>query len=162
VLSLLLVTTVFAKARSIIVVLPMIERPTTERGRGSQLTSIVWSMQDVMTVRKNLGARVRALREKRKWSQEDLAHESGLARSFTGAIERGEKDLRLTTLVKLANTFDITVAQLFKQSVWSQSQQQLPSAVIERVILFSPTMQTQLSRLRHPAYAATRVNTHPE
>jgi transcriptional regulator with XRE-family HTH domain len=57
---------------------------------------------------------VRALREKRKWSQEDLAHEGGLARSFTGAIERGEKDLRLTTLVKLANTFNITVAQLFK------------------------------------------------
>ena len=92
----------------------MIESPTTERGRGSQLTSIVWSMQDVMTVRKSLGARVRALREKRKWSQEDFAHEGGLARSFAGAIERGEKDLRLTTLVKLANTFDITVAQLFK------------------------------------------------
>jgi transcriptional regulator with XRE-family HTH domain len=71
-------------------------------------------MQDTMTVRKNLGLRVRALREKRNWSQEDLAHESGLARSFTGAIERGEKDLRLSTLVKLANTFKISVAQLFK------------------------------------------------
>ena len=67
-----------------------------------------------MTVRKNLGLRVRALRKKRNWSQEDLAHESGLARSFTGAIERGEKDLRLSTLVKLANTFKINVAQLFK------------------------------------------------
>jgi transcriptional regulator with XRE-family HTH domain len=71
-------------------------------------------MQDVMTVRRQLGARVRTLREKRRWSQEDLAHESGLARSFTGAIERGEKDLRLTTLVKLANTFKISVAQLFR------------------------------------------------
>jgi len=71
-------------------------------------------MQDVMTVRKNLGLRVRSLRERRNWSQEDLAHESGLARSFTGAIERGEKDLRLSTLTKLANTFKISVAQLFK------------------------------------------------
>jgi transcriptional regulator with XRE-family HTH domain len=71
-------------------------------------------MQDVITVRRHLGARVRALREKKKWSQEDLAHESGLARSFAGAIERGEKDLRLTTLVKLANTFHISIAQLFK------------------------------------------------
>jgi transcriptional regulator with XRE-family HTH domain len=71
-------------------------------------------MQETMTVRKNLGLRVRALREKRDWSQEELAHESGLARSFTGAIERGEKDLRLSTLVKLANTFKISVAQLFK------------------------------------------------
>ena len=71
-------------------------------------------MQDTLAVRKNLGRRVRALRLRRKWSQEDLAHESGLARSFTGAIERGEKDLRLTTLVKLANTFDIPVGKLFR------------------------------------------------
>jgi transcriptional regulator with XRE-family HTH domain len=71
-------------------------------------------MQDATIVRKQLGKRVRALREKKKWSQEDLAHQSGLARSFTGAIERGEKDLRLTTLVKLANTFRIPVSQLFK------------------------------------------------
>lgn len=71
-------------------------------------------MQDPVSVRKNLGRRVRALRLKKKWSQEDLSHESGLARSFTGAIERGEKDLRLTTLVKLANTFRIPINQLFK------------------------------------------------
>ena len=58
--------------------------------------------------------RVRELREKRKWSQEDLAHESGLARSFTGAIERGEKDLRMSTLIKLANTFNISLAQLLR------------------------------------------------
>jgi transcriptional regulator with XRE-family HTH domain len=72
-------------------------------------------MQDAMTARKDLGLRVRELREKRKWSQEDLAHESGLARSFTGAIERGEKDLRLSTLVKLATTFNVSLAQLFKR-----------------------------------------------
>jgi transcriptional regulator with XRE-family HTH domain len=71
-------------------------------------------MQDAIIVRKQLGKCVRALREKKKWSQEELAHHSGLARSFTGAIERGEKDLRLTTLVKLANTFRIPVGQLFK------------------------------------------------
>jgi transcriptional regulator with XRE-family HTH domain len=72
-------------------------------------------MQDAMTARKDLGLRVRELREKRKWSQEDLAHESGLARSFAGAIERGEKDLRLSTLVKLANSFNVSLAQLLKR-----------------------------------------------
>jgi transcriptional regulator with XRE-family HTH domain len=71
-------------------------------------------MQDANAVRKQLGKRVRVLRGKRKWSQEELAHQSGLARSFTGAIERGEKDLRITTLVKLANAFRISVSQLFK------------------------------------------------
>jgi XRE family transcriptional regulator, regulator of sulfur utilization len=71
-------------------------------------------MQDPIVVRKQLGKRVRVLRVRRKWSQEDLAHESGLARSFTGAIERGEKDLRLTTLVKLSNTFNVRLDQLFR------------------------------------------------
>jgi len=71
-------------------------------------------MEDATSVRKNLGKRVRSLREKRKWSQEELAHQSGLARSFTGAIERGEKDLRITTLVKLANTFRISVVHLLR------------------------------------------------
>ena len=71
-------------------------------------------MQDAIRVRKHLGRRVRALRQKLKWSQEELAHQSGLARSFTGAIERGEKDLRITTLVKLSNTLKISISQLFK------------------------------------------------
>ncbi|MGO8983944.1 MAG: helix-turn-helix domain-containing protein [Terriglobales bacterium] len=69
-------------------------------------------MQDPLNVRKSLGKRIRSLREKRKWSQEELAHQSSLARSFTGAIERGEKDLRLTTLTKLANTFQIPIWRL--------------------------------------------------
>jgi transcriptional regulator with XRE-family HTH domain len=84
------------------------------RCRRRNNTRIVRWMEDATLVRKNLGKRVRSLREKRKWSQEELAHQSGLARSFTGAIERGEKDLRLTTLVKLANTFKISLAQLFR------------------------------------------------
>lgn len=71
-------------------------------------------MQDSIAVRKELGEHIRALRQKKEWSQEDLAHESGLARSFTGAIERGEKDLRISTLVKLANTFGIPISQLFE------------------------------------------------
>jgi transcriptional regulator with XRE-family HTH domain len=71
-------------------------------------------MRDSTSVRKDLGRRVRGLREKRGWSQEELAHQSGLARSFAGAIERGEKDLRITTLVKLADTFRIPISLLFK------------------------------------------------
>ncbi len=85
-------------------------RAWTDRASSDQCRS----MQDGVAIRKRLGVRVRALRKKRNWSQEDLSHESGLARSFTGAIERGEKDLRLTTLVKLANTFGIPISQLFK------------------------------------------------
>ena len=61
-----------------------------------------------------LGERVRRLREERGWSQESFAHEGGLGRSFAGAIERGEKDVRLSTLAKLARTLGVSLAQLLK------------------------------------------------
>jgi transcriptional regulator with XRE-family HTH domain len=61
-----------------------------------------------------LGNRVRQLRERRGWSQEGFAHEGSLGRSFAGAIERGEKDVRLTTLLKLAKALGISVSQLLK------------------------------------------------
>ncbi len=71
-------------------------------------------MQDSVAVRKNLGKRVRALRKKRGLSQEDFAHASSLGRSFAGSIERGERDIRITTLCKLADFFKISIAELFK------------------------------------------------
>lgn len=55
---------------------------------------------------------MRFLRHRQGWSQERLAHESGLGRSFTGAIERGEKDLRIRTLCKLTLVFKITFSEL--------------------------------------------------
>ncbi len=61
-----------------------------------------------------LGERVRRLREERGWSQEGFAHEGGLGRSFAGAIERGEKDVRLSTLIKLAKALGVSLSQLLK------------------------------------------------
>ena len=61
-----------------------------------------------------LGERVRRLREARGWSQEGFAHEGGLGRSFAGAIERGEKDVRLSTLLKIARTLGVSLSQLLK------------------------------------------------
>jgi len=61
-----------------------------------------------------LGERVRQLREARGWSQEGFAHEGGLGRSFAGAIERGDKDIRLSTLIKLARALGVSLSQLLK------------------------------------------------
>jgi transcriptional regulator with XRE-family HTH domain len=63
---------------------------------------------------RKFGQRVRQLREKRGWSQEGFAHEGGLGRSFSGAIERGEKDVRLSTLIKIAKALAMSVAELLR------------------------------------------------
>jgi transcriptional regulator with XRE-family HTH domain len=48
------------------------------------------------------GKRVRAAREARGWTQEDLAYEAGLDRTYIGGIERGERNLALLSLNKVA------------------------------------------------------------
>ncbi len=70
-------------------------------------------MHDPIQIRKTLGELVRTLREQRGWSQEELANATGFGRSFTSSIERGTKDVRISTLVKLANIFEIHLWQLF-------------------------------------------------
>lgn len=71
-------------------------------------------MHDPIQIRKKLGQLIRRLREQRGWSQEELANATGFGRSFTSAIERGTKDIRISTLVRLANIFDLHLRQLFQ------------------------------------------------
>ena len=58
------------------------------------------------------GANVRAARLARGWTQEDLAHKTGLASVQVSRIERGKREVRLSTLVRLVRALDISPAEL--------------------------------------------------
>jgi transcriptional regulator with XRE-family HTH domain len=58
------------------------------------------------------GANVRAARQARGWTQEDLAHRSGLATVQVSRIERGKREVRLTTLVRLMQALDMPPTEL--------------------------------------------------
>jgi len=58
------------------------------------------------------GKRIKDLRKINKMSQEKLAEKADLSRNFVGALERGEKEPKLTTLVKIAEAFNISLAEL--------------------------------------------------
>jgi transcriptional regulator with XRE-family HTH domain len=62
------------------------------------------------------GERVRALRAERGWSQEELADICSLHRTYIGGIERGEKNLSLKNIRKLADSLDITLSKLFEEA----------------------------------------------
>lgn len=59
-----------------------------------------------------LGKRIRARRQGMRLSQEGLAHEAGLDRSYVGRIERGEHNLTFVSLVRLARAMGCDVATL--------------------------------------------------
>lgn len=62
-----------------------------------------------------LGARIRELRAKRGWSQEGFADRCGLDRTYIGGIERGERNLAVLNLLKVARTLGVGVGTLFEK-----------------------------------------------
>ena len=60
-----------------------------------------------------LGQKIRIERMKRKMSQEKLAELAELNRNFIGMVERGETNITVRNLEKIANTFELDIKELF-------------------------------------------------
>ena len=61
-----------------------------------------------------LGRRIRAARTALGYSQEDLAYESDIDRSYIGGVERGERNITFNVLCKIAAALRCDVAVLIK------------------------------------------------
>ncbi|OGP87448.1 MAG: hypothetical protein A2156_13420 [Deltaproteobacteria bacterium RBG_16_48_10] len=61
---------------------------------------------------KLLGARIRQMRQVRGLSQEQLALEAGLDRSYVGGVERGERNITFNSLCRIARALKTDVATL--------------------------------------------------
>jgi transcriptional regulator with XRE-family HTH domain len=61
-----------------------------------------------------LGRRIRAARTALEYSQEDLAYESDIDRSYMGGVERGERNITFNVLCKIAAALQCDVAALTK------------------------------------------------
>lgn len=58
------------------------------------------------------GHRIAALRKAKGWSQEKLALESGISRSYLGGVERGQRNIALVNICKLAEALQVSPAKL--------------------------------------------------
>jgi transcriptional regulator with XRE-family HTH domain len=68
---------------------------------------------DEKKVRRRFGDRVRALRKEIGISQEDLALIAGLDRTYIGGVERGERNISLVNIHKLAAALNVPPRDLF-------------------------------------------------
>lgn len=60
-----------------------------------------------------LGEKIRAIRENQDLSQEAVALMSGLDRSYLGGVERGEHNVALINIEKIANALRVPIRELF-------------------------------------------------
>lgn len=63
-------------------------------------------------IKRWVGARVRELREAKGWSQEELGFKSGLHRNYVGGIERGERNVAIVNVAKLAKALGVRPREL--------------------------------------------------
>lgn len=68
--------------------------------------------REVSAPEKQLGAAIRQQRRKRGISQEDLAFECALHRTYIGSVERGERNVSLRNILAIAHALGISGARL--------------------------------------------------
>jgi transcriptional regulator with XRE-family HTH domain len=67
-----------------------------------------------MDIRKQVGINVRRLREGRDLSQEELAFEADLHRTYISGVERGVRNPTVTVVAKIAKALGVTPDQLLR------------------------------------------------
>lgn len=68
----------------------------------------------MLSARQILAANMRELRAEREWSQEDLALESGLHRTFIGHVESAKRNISIDNIEKIAGALEVPVFRLLK------------------------------------------------
>ena len=65
-------------------------------------------------VKITFGRRVRALRKRAGLSQEQFALKCGLDRTYIGGVERGERNISIVNIDKIARAIDLSLKDLFE------------------------------------------------
>lgn len=79
-------------------------------------TSLLFKFMDLGKYIESLGEALRHRRAKIGYSQESFADAVGLHRTYIGAVERGERNITVKNLAKIADALDITPSLLLKDA----------------------------------------------
>ena len=71
-------------------------------------------MKHADAVQKSLGKRIRQLRQERGWSQEHLADEASMHRTYMWGIEQGVRNPSIRHLTRIADALKISLSTLFE------------------------------------------------
>jgi transcriptional regulator with XRE-family HTH domain len=66
-----------------------------------------------MNLNQEIGQRITTLRKSKNKTLEKLAYESGVSKGGLSEIERGKREIRISTLMKICETLEIHLKEFF-------------------------------------------------
>ncbi|MBK5260219.1 MAG: helix-turn-helix transcriptional regulator [Thermoanaerobaculia bacterium] len=84
-----------------------------------------------------VGRKIRQLRRQRKLTQVELAQKIGIHQSDLSRMEQGEYKVGLDTLLKILQTFDLSIGDFFDESSRAQS-------LVDRMRTLSTSAQAEI------------------
>lgn len=79
-----------------------------------QFRYLYWVTSKKTKILIDLGASIKAERQKRGVTSERLAYETGISKGNLSEIERGLRDVRFSTLILIAEGLEISLSKLLK------------------------------------------------
>lgn len=64
-------------------------------------------------IQKDFGAKLRSLRQQKGVSQEKLALDAGMDRTYVNSVENGKRNISLVNIVKLAKALGVRAGEFF-------------------------------------------------
>ncbi|WP_026292611.1 helix-turn-helix domain-containing protein [Rubritalea marina] len=72
-------------------------------------------MKDKEPALVRLGENIRLIRKEKGISQEELAHQACLDRTYVSGVERGDRNPTVLSSLKIAKALDVDLAELVKE-----------------------------------------------
>ena len=92
---------------------------------------------------KAIGKRIKEKRLEHSWSQENLSEKVGLSPVYIGMIERGEKQPKLDTFIRIANALNVSADEILAD-VLNQGYKIKASKYAEQIASLSEIEQRRL------------------
>ncbi|MDY8022177.1 helix-turn-helix transcriptional regulator [Paenibacillus polymyxa] len=109
-------------------------------------------------LRKQMGTRIRAIRNAKGLTQQKLADIASLDYRYIGALERGERNFSIDTLEKVLTALNVSISELmFSKEHMTKDETIRQEAVDEFVALTSRLNEEQIGILRRVSKEVSRA-----
>ena len=76
------------------------------------------SKQNALSIQQKIGLRIRELRNKAKYSQENLGYYSDLDRTYINSVENGRRNISIRAIFQISSALKVSLKEFFASDLF--------------------------------------------